>query len=177
MAFRVSNCTQDAIREPRNRLTITVGRKVYSRNDKAASQRSSTLSARRSSARVRPRLTAAIGMPRRAAIWAKRKPESTISDEHGVGLFEGRLGCGDLISRNALAEENDVRLLDAAARSAGRHGEPGEVEMIEIGIAVGQRRAVEIDPGGVEADQFVLEVGAPAGGRAGRAADEIKAPV
>jgi hypothetical protein len=47
----------------------------YSRNESAASQRSSTFSVRSSSARVRPRLTAAIGMPRRAAIWTKRKPE------------------------------------------------------------------------------------------------------
>jgi hypothetical protein len=47
----------------------------YSRNESAASQRSSTFRVRRSSARVRPRLTAAIGIPRRAAIWAKRKPE------------------------------------------------------------------------------------------------------
>ncbi len=48
---------------------------AHSRKESAASQRSSTLSARRSSARVRPRLTAAIGMPRCAAIWANRKPE------------------------------------------------------------------------------------------------------
>ena len=47
----------------------------YSRNESAASQRSSTFSVRSSSARVRPRLTAAIGMPRRTAIWTKRKPE------------------------------------------------------------------------------------------------------
>jgi hypothetical protein len=49
--------------------------------------------------------------------------------------------------------------------------------MIEVGIAVGQRQGVEIDPSGVEADQIVLEIGAPAGGRAGRTADEIEAPV
>jgi integrase/recombinase XerD len=51
------------------------GRSRQSRNERALSQRSSTLSANSSSARVRPRLIAAIGIPRRAAAWAKRKPE------------------------------------------------------------------------------------------------------
>src|SRR5574337_2029237 len=41
----------------------------------------STFSASSSSARVRPRLIAATGLPAAAAACAKRKPEYTISDE------------------------------------------------------------------------------------------------
>lgn len=48
---------------------------LHSKNDSAVAQRSSTFNVIRSSARVRPRFTAAIGMRRCAAAWAKRKPE------------------------------------------------------------------------------------------------------
>src|SRR5258708_6183652 len=65
----------------------------YSRNDKAVSHRPSTLSVNRSSARVRPRLTAAIGMPRRAAAWTKRRPEYTIRDEPMMSIASAHSRC------------------------------------------------------------------------------------
>jgi hypothetical protein len=67
-------------------------------------------------------------------------------DEHGVCLFEGCLRGGHLIAWNALAEENHIWLLDAPTRSAGRNSELGKVQVIEVGIAIGQRRGVQADP-------------------------------
>src|SRR5260370_42683522 len=65
----------------------------YSRDDKAVSHRPSTLSVNRSSARVRPRLTAAIGKPRRAATWPKRKPEYTIRYEPMMSIASAHSRC------------------------------------------------------------------------------------
>ena len=87
------------------------------------------------------------------------------------------MGQGDLTTRDAFAEEHDIRLKDAAAGCARRHSEPREVQVVHVGIAVGQGGCIEFGPGGVQADQLILEVGAPDGGRACHAADEVETPV
>jgi hypothetical protein len=43
-------------------------------------------------------------------------------DEHRVGVLQVFLGQGDLITWDVFAEEHDVRLEDAAAGCARRHG-------------------------------------------------------
>jgi hypothetical protein len=59
----------------RGRLLAPPPRHSHNKNASAASHVCSTLSASSPSARVRPRFTAAIGFPARAAISTKRKPE------------------------------------------------------------------------------------------------------
>jgi hypothetical protein len=77
-----------------------------------------------------------------------------------------------------LAEEDDIRLEDATARLARRDDEVREAQMVvDVGIAVRQTGAVQLDPSRVEVDQLVLEIGAPTGGRAGHAADQVKPPM
>jgi hypothetical protein len=70
----ISLSVRELIERPCHWRTETSG-VLHSKNDSAASQRSSTFNVKRSSARVRPRFTAAIGMRRCAAAWAKRNPE------------------------------------------------------------------------------------------------------
>jgi len=66
---------QCAWRQTSWQLAANVFRGRYNKKDRADSQACSTLRASNSSARVLPRFTAAIGIPARAAVWTKRKPE------------------------------------------------------------------------------------------------------
>ena len=43
-----------------------------------------------------------------------------------------------MIARNAFTEEYDVLLEDAAAGRATRHDKAREVDLVEVGVAVGQ---------------------------------------
>ena len=93
------------------------------------------------SARVVPRLTAAmgeaaLGRAKREAI-AGIDHERRADDEHGVGRVELGEGALDPRARDAFAEEHDVGLQrPAASRARGNH-EIREVRALEIGVAVG----------------------------------------
>src|SRR5947209_1693305 len=58
----------------------------YSRKASASPQGCSTFSVSRSSARVRPRFTAATSFPSRAAACAKRNPEYTINEDPTISI-------------------------------------------------------------------------------------------
>ena len=49
--------------------------------------------------------------------------------------------------------------------------------MVELCVAVRQAGGIQVGPGGVEAHEAVLKLGAAYGGGTGHAADEVKAPV
>jgi hypothetical protein len=56
-----------------------------------------------------------------------------------------RLGGVDLVARDVFTEERDVGLEDAAAGCARRYGKAREIQLVEVGVAVRQRRGVELD--------------------------------
>ena len=81
------------------------------------------------------------------------------------------------LARDAFAEEHHVRLHDAAAARARRHVETGEILAVQVRVAVGGDRGIEVLPGRVAFDQLLLECVARQTPVAGHAAHFIEPSV
>src|SRR5271170_2868474 len=99
--------------------------------------------------------------------------ERGADDQHGVGFIEMPRGRIDPVARNVLAEKHHIRLEHAAAAPAGRHVKGREIGAVEVCVAVGRFRCVQIEPVGVQPAEVVLQLFAGRSQLAIHAADKI----